>query len=100
MKLIVPGLANGHQAEPHAEAAADPMATARPTTPRAVATKRSRLAHQRMGFGEGGCWYWFLPEHWADYEALLATGISIEKALTQVIKYPALPNMSNLKVAK
>ena len=58
------------------------------------------IKHQRMGFGEGGCWYWFLPEHWADYEALLATGISIEKALTQVIKYPALPNMSNLKVAK
>ena len=58
------------------------------------------IKHQRMGFGEGGCWYWFLPEQWAEYETLLATGISTEKALDQVIKYPALPNMVNLKVAK
>lgn len=58
------------------------------------------IKHQRMGFGEGGCWYWFLPEQWAEYETLLATGISTEKALAQVIKYPALPKMVNLKVAK
>jgi putative DNA primase/helicase len=64
------------------------------------AAKDLGIEHKRIGFGEGGCWYWFLSEQWAEYEGLLATGIPTEKALAQVIKYPALPKMVNLKVAK
>lgn len=55
------------------------------------AKKEANITSHRVGFGDAGEWYWFLPEDDREFTKLVDQGTPSDEAVSKVIRYPQLP---------